>query len=234
MSTTPDPAAILMQCRFFNGLSREPLERLATMARRLTYPKGRMIFRQDEPCPGLFVGGTGSVKIYKLAPSGKEHVLHFAQPGQTFAEVAAIGRFDCPAYAEAIEDTMCLLLPREPFVRALETDHQLCLQLLGSMSLWVRQLVGLLEDLVLRDATGRVARHLLASQKGSQGNSFRLPMLKKDLGSHLNLTSETVSRTFRRLMDSGLIEAPDAQHIRILDPEALADVAEGLLPAEFD
>ncbi|MBU0617872.1 MAG: Crp/Fnr family transcriptional regulator, partial [Planctomycetes bacterium] len=185
-------------------------------------------------CPGLYCVGTGLVRIFKVAPSGKDHVLHFADPGKTFAEVAAMGEFAVPAHAEAVEDTVCVVLPTDRFQRLLKTHHELCLQLLSGMSFWVRQLVGLLEDIVLRDAGGRVARHVLEADPSGGKEAFSLPVLKKDLASHLNLTSETLSRTLRRLAESGLIEMGPGQRIRVLDSAALRDVAEGLLPAEFD
>ena len=70
------------------------------------------------------------------------------------------------------------------------------------MALWVRHLIGLMEDIVLRDAAGRLARHLLEAC-GPEGEMFTLPSLKKDLASHLNLTSETVSRTLAALGTPG-------------------------------
>lgn len=218
---------IVSGCGFFSGLTETSHQRIVSLAVRKRYKKGEIVFRQGQSCPGVFVVGRGNVRVYKIAPSGKEHVLHFASEGMTFAEVAAIGQFECPAYAEALEDTICALLPQEAFLKALRSDHDLCMQLLQGMAGWVRHLIGLLEDIVLRDAAGRVARHLLQQAAGS-GSEFALPILKKDLASHLNLTSETLSRTLRRLAEGTMIEMPDQQSIRVLDRGGLAEIADGL------
>jgi len=229
----PTAKEILRKCGLFRTLSEQWIELLAAEAIVRRFKKGHRIFRQGDECPGLYCVGTGLIRIFKVAPSGKDHVLHFADPGKTFAEVAAMGDFAVPAHAEAVEDSVCALLPSDRFQRLLKNHHELCLQLLGGMSFWVRQLVGLLEDIVLRDAGGRVARHVLQADPSGGKEAFSLPVLKKDLASHLNLTSETLSRTLRRLAESGLIEMGAGQRIRILNFAALRDVAEGLLPAEF-
>lgn len=224
---------IIERSRFFRGLTKSSLDRVLASARIKTFRHGELIFSEGDPCPGIFIVGKGAVRIFRNAPSGKQHVLHLAYEGATFAEVAAIGAFNCPAFAEAMQDTVCLLLPREAFLRDIRNDHELCIQLLGSMAGWVRHLVGMLDDIVLRDATSRVARHLLRQQTPEDEKEVVLPMLKRDLASHLNLTSETLSRTLRRLTDAGLIDSQDQHHIRIVNRQELEEVAEGSPPSEF-
>jgi len=225
-------AEIIRGCGLFGGLTSGALEKVTKIARIVRFRRGQTIFREGDPCPGIYVMGEGTVRVFKTSPSGKKHVLHFAHAGMTFAEVAAIGQFDCPAHADATEDSVCALVPRVEFRRIVNEDHGFCIEIMTGMSKWVHHLVGLLEDLVLLDATARVARHLIKSDTTGGQSEFTLPMRKKDLASHLNLTSETLSRTLHRLVDCGLIET-HGQRIRIFDLAKLEDVAEGLAPAEF-
>ncbi|OHB68593.1 MAG: hypothetical protein A2V70_05895 [Planctomycetes bacterium RBG_13_63_9] len=126
-------------------------------------------------------------------------------------------------------DTTCALLPRDAFREALQSDHELCLGMLTGLTLWVRHLVGLMEDVVLRDAVGRLARFLLEQEPDADG-TIELPSLKRHVASHLNLTSETLSRTLRRLASAGLIVLGDAARVQLVDPARLDKVARGLLP----
>jgi len=226
----PDAApSILRASRFFAGVKGPAFDRLAALAVARRFARGTTIFREGDECPGVYVVGSGMVRVFKIAPSGREHVLHLVPPGGTFAEVAAMAGFPCPANAEALEDTVCALLPAPGFSDALQQDHALCLQLMGSMASWVKHLVDLLEDIALRDAAGRLARYLLAEADTRDG-SVRLPSLKKHLASHLNLTSETLSRMLRRMQDGALVEARDDQTLLILDRPALESIAQGQFP----
>lgn len=220
---------ILKSCPFFGRVDGERLERLAQITRIHSFPKGRLIFRQGEPCPGVYIVASGMVRVFKIGPNGKEHVLHILGPGNTFAEVAAIGGFDCPANAEAVADSSCALIPLEPFRKALNEDHQLCLQMMIGLTFWVRHFLSLMEDLVLRDAAGRLSRFLLEAVPEADG-TVRLPTLKRHVASHLNLTSETFSRTLGRLIEAGLVIELDNNRVQLPDVERLRAVADGYFP----
>lgn len=214
---------ILKGCRLFALVRGESWDRLIRIARLVKLAEGQIVFRQGDPCPGVYVVGHGMVRIFTLAPNGKEHVLHMMGAGATFAEVAAIGRFPCPAFAEALAPTHAVLLPTEEFHSVLTGDHDLCIQLLAGLAGWVKHLVDLVERITLRDALGRVSAHLLT---GAHLDEVQLPGLKRHLASHLNLTSETLSRVFRQLRDEQIIES-DGVTIRILDATRLQRLAQG-------
>ena len=195
------------------------------MSRICKFPKSYNIFREGDDCPGIYVVGEGLVRIFRTAGGGKEHVLHMVESGGTFAEVAAIGGFKCPASAQAIEPTTCVLLPLAPFRKLLEDDHELCLCMMAGMSSWVNDLVGLMGNVVLRDAAGRVASHLLQTSSEEQ-SIIELPGLKRHIANHLNLTSETFSRVLRRFVQHGLISETSNNQFQILDREGLQRIAQ--------
>jgi CRP/FNR family transcriptional regulator, dissimilatory nitrate respiration regulator len=224
----PNVIDILHGCHLFSKVQDRGFQRLMTMARLARFDKGERIFREGQECPGVYVVGSGLVRVFKTASNGKEHVLHMVGPGRTFAEVAAIGGYNCPANAEAVVPTACALLPLVPFTKALEEDHDLCMGMMIGLTTWAHQLVELLEDVVLRDAVGRLARYLLDADSEKDG-LIELPTLKRHVASHLNLTSETLSRTMRRLTEAGLIEEIDGSRVRLISRDRLQRVADGMV-----
>lgn len=221
--------AILQRCQLFSAVHESRRQLLTQSSQLCKFTKGRVIFRQGDACPGIYVVGSGTVRVYKIGATGKEHVLHMVGPGGTFAEVAAIGGFDCPANAEAVTATVCALIPLDRLRKHLQEDHALCLELISGLSFWVRHTITLLEDIVLRDAAGRVARFLLEAEPEDR-DVVKLPGLKRHVASHLNLTSETFSRTLGRLIEAGLVIDLENNRVRLLDRTGLHAISEGLFP----
>ncbi len=223
----PDPRSerIINGCRLFARLAPSGRERLAAIARPVDAPARHMLFRQDDPCPGAFVVGRGRVSVYKLAPSGKEHILHLVGPGGIFAEAAVIGGFPCPAFAQATEASELALLPAADLMALLRADHGFCLDLLAGMAGWLHYMVDQVDALVLSDASGRLARWLIANA-GPDGIA-RLPSPNRLLALHLNLTAETLSRILRRFSDENLIVHED-DRVTVLDRDGLGTIVAGV------
>jgi CRP-like cAMP-binding protein len=219
--------AALGACRMFGFLDEAQKDRLLTLAEVRRVTKGELLVRPGDAASHLWIVASGLVRVFKTAPNGKEHNLHLCGPGMTFAEVAVIDDFPVPAFAAAVDPATLVGLDAIGFRALLRADHDLCLQLLPGLGAWVRSLVGLLEDIVLRDAHARLARWLL-DRSGAHAE-VDMPMARRHLASHLNLTPETLSRTLRRLEDDGLI-SQNGDRITVRAMDRLHQVAQGVFP----
>ncbi|HMA94593.1 MAG TPA: cyclic nucleotide-binding domain-containing protein, partial [Polyangiaceae bacterium] len=95
--TPVNPRSVLDGTALFANVSEFWRERLASLAHLASFSAEQVIFGEGDAVPGLYCVSTGLVRVAKEGPRGKQLVLHFAQPGQTFAEVAVFGNFVAPA-----------------------------------------------------------------------------------------------------------------------------------------
>ncbi len=76
-----------------------------------------------------------------------------------------------------------------------------------------------------RGAPGRLSVDLTQRLKarGFSGSSLILRMTREEIGSYLGLKLETVSRSFSKFQDDGLLEVKQ-RHIRVLDDAGLRQI----------
>lgn len=194
----------------FSGLSRADAEILQLKCIPVHYRAGVRIFDEGEPARGFYLVQSGQIKIFKLSPRGQEQILAVIGPGGTFAEAAAFVGRGYPASSETLEDSELIFIEREAIRQLLSKDPDLGLRMMASMALKLRRLVGMVEDLTLRDARGRLARYLLGlAPPGAEAScQVKLPTQQTVLARLLGLTQETLSRTLKGLRDEGLIASP--------------------------
>jgi CRP/FNR family transcriptional regulator len=210
----------------FAGLDDEQLGRIRAIARAVEAARRDVLFREGEPVEGLFVLLSGRVKIYKLSPDGKEHILHVVRPGQTFAEAAVFMPGGYPAYAEALQKSRALLLPKTPFLDLLRDEPAISLQIIASLSRYLKQFADRIEDLSLKDVSARLARWFLATAREKGRDFWDLEITKGELASQIGTVSETLSRTLRKFQDAGWLQVR-GRFVKILDKEALDGVSQG-------
>jgi CRP/FNR family transcriptional regulator, dissimilatory nitrate respiration regulator len=221
-----DKSQVVAGIGLFSGLGPRELAALAGIAEIRTYARGQDIFFAGDPGQGFFSVVSGKVRIYQTSLSGKEHILHVFGPGEVFAEVAVFAGGAYPANAQAMEDGDYLFFPRERFRRLLAEDPDLALNMLGLLSLRLRQFVKKLEDLSLREVPARLAAHLLLLGAESRKRRLSLDLPKGQLAAYLGTIPETLSRVLRRLADDGLIDV-SGNSVEILDPTRLEVLASG-------
>ena len=221
--------AILKKSLLFAGLDDEHVGELAEIAARRSLQKGETLFSEGEAATGFFLLASGSVKLCKISPDGKEKVLHFVHPSETFAEAAFFGDGKYPADARALEKGEVLFFPRDAFMGLLERNPRFSLNLIISLSLLLRRFARQIEELSFAEVPTRLASYLveLAAKKSTsfQGKTyFDLDMRKGELASRLGTVSETLSRAFRKLKEDGVLEM-DGSHVIILDMARLRSIA---------
>ncbi|MDA8161313.1 MAG: Crp/Fnr family transcriptional regulator [Desulfobacteraceae bacterium] len=218
----------LSRIPLFEGLPPEKLESVAGIAELISYAKGRIIFSEGEPAAGFYAVFSGRVKIFKLSFEGKEQILHIFGPGEPFGEVAVFEGVNLPAYAQAIEETAAIFIPKARFVDLISKDPALTLKMFSVLSSRLRKFTHLIEDLSLKDVPGRLAKYiLLLSERAAGADNVRLDLTKNQLAGLLGTIPETLSRIFSRLAGQGLVKVYGAE-IAILDRRGLEDLAQGV------
>jgi CRP/FNR family transcriptional regulator len=207
------------------GLSEQELATLdALVSTRRSVKRGESLFHAGEPFAALYAVRTGFFKTVVSAPDGREQVTGFQMAGELIGlDGISTDRHSCDAVA--LEDSQVCMIPysqletlsREVLVlqhqfhkimsREIVRDHGVML-LLGSMRAEER-LAAFLLNLTQR-----------LQARGFSASALLLRMTREEIGSYLGLKLETVSRTFSKFQDDGLLEVKQ-RDIRILDLAAL-------------
>lgn len=207
------------------AIPREELEQLdSIVAMRRRVKKGAALFHTGEAFKSLFAVRSGFFKTCISANDGRDQITGFQAPGELLG-LDGVAAEHHGVDAIALEDSEVCILPYNDLERIARDFPPLQHQLHRVMS---RELVrehGVMLLLGSMKAEERVAAFLLnLSQRykrlGYSADEFILRMTRQEIGSYLGLKIETVSRTFSRFQEKGLIEA-QGKAVRILDIDAL-------------
>ena len=154
-------AATLRSCQLFAGLPPEDLEEIAGFSQLRSLDKGEYLFREGANAEGFYVVQRGAINVHRVSQAGKEQVIAIFRPGASFAEAALATDKGYPADARAVEPSSVILIPKAPFVALFTRRPDLSLRMLASMSMHLRVLVSLVEDMTLKDVETRLINWLL-------------------------------------------------------------------------
>jgi CRP/FNR family transcriptional regulator len=216
---------VLSATPLFKGLSEQQLDEIGAIAIEKPYRRGEFIFMEGDEGNGFYIVAEGQVKIFKTSLEGKEQILHIYGPGNPFGEVPVFSGSRFPANAMALVNSRILFLPRDAFVRLIAEHPSLSMNMLGELSLRLREFTVQIENLSLKEVPSRLASYLTVLVK-EQGRTDRvdLTISKGQLASLLGTIPETLSRIFSKMSAQNLIRV-DGRQIHLVDMAGLEDLS---------
>jgi CRP/FNR family transcriptional regulator, anaerobic regulatory protein len=202
------------------GLNTEELSRVDELvALRRPVKRGTSLFHSGERFTSLYAIRTGFFKTCITTEDGRDQVTGFQMAGEIIGLDGIVSdQHTCNAIA--LEDAeVCVM----PFDRIEELSREVNALQHHVHKIMSREIVrehGVMLLLGSMRAEERVAAFLLNLIQRLQARGFSksdlvLRMTREEIGSYLGMKLETVSRTFSKFVDDGIIEVKQRQiHIR--------------------
>jgi CRP/FNR family transcriptional regulator, anaerobic regulatory protein len=230
---TLTPASIKVACSNCNlrelclpiGLEPEELARIdAVISARRRVRRKTALFRTGDKFNALYAIRTGVFKTCLTADDGRDQVTGFQMAGEIIGLDGIVNdHHTCDAIA--LEDAEVCVLPFDRIGELSRDVSALQHHLHRVMSREIVREHGVMLLLGTMRAEERLAAFLLNLAQRLQARGFSrsemvLRMTRQEIGSYLGLKLETVSRTFSRFAEEGMI-AVHQRHVRILDVDRL-------------
>lgn len=196
---------LLMNQSLFKHLSHHEIDALQREVSKQELDKSGILFRKGEAAEACYILVYGLIKLSIPSTQGQDKVMELIRPGQSFGEAMLFLDETYPFYAEALEASLLLRIPKSALLRIIENSPATARQLLAGLSYRMLGLIKNLERYSLQNATQRVIDYLLQALAEQHSSEIRLELKKNLLASLLNLTPETLSRILHQLTDQRLI-----------------------------
>ena len=210
------------------GLSDGEMDRLDDLvATRRKIKRGQTLFTNGETFTSLYAIRTGFFKTCLATEDGRDQVTGFQMAGEIIGLDGIVhDRHTCDAVA--LEDAeVCVM----PFDRIEELSREVTALQTHVHKIMSREIVrehGVMLLLGSMRAEERLAAFLLnlvqrLHARGFSKSELILRMTREEIGSFLGLKLETVSRTFSKFVDDGIVEVKQ-RYVHILNTEALRQI----------
>ena len=216
------------------GLSPDQMDRIDEMvATRRKIKRGTALFRNGEAFTSLYAIRTGFFKTSVATEDGRDQVTGFQMAGEIIGLDGIVNdQHSCDAIA--LEDAEVCVMPYSKLEELSREVNALQHHVHKVMSREIVREHGVMLLLGSMRAEERLAAFLLnlvqrLHARGFSQSELVLRMTREEIGSYLGLKLETVSRTFSKLAEDGIVEVRQ-RNVRILDTEALQRIVNAQPP----
>ncbi len=196
------------------------------------------IFTPGDPDDQLYFLLAGTVRLYKIYGDYKEATTALLKDGGVFGKLNLVeGRWQ-DVFAEAVTESRVAGIQKASLERAIKSDPAFALKLFSSLSERLRQSDEVIESLLHREVSTRLATLLinLAERFGENngvGVLIDVRLTHQDLANMIASTREAVSKVMSEFQREGVIESR-SRRIAVVNREALGEYASTLSGLSID
>ena len=201
---------------YFDDLPESVLKDIAAHTQLREYERGDVLFWEGDPCAGLHILESGSVKLYRISPQGRQYIISVLTEGATCNEVPAFDGGANPVNAETLETSRVWVTDSEMLRGLVVSNPEFALKILNKFGQNLRNLVRKVSEMAFYQVTNRLARLITELPV----DDTRPHWTQEQLAARLGTVREVVARSLKELEKSGAIRIED-RRIQIADHEVL-------------
>jgi CRP/FNR family cyclic AMP-dependent transcriptional regulator len=155
----------LANIKMFELLDEDDRVALAKVVDELKVPSGHTLFQAGDPGDSLFIVREGQIELFIKDTAGQKIVLHTAEAGDMFGELAMLDSGARTATALALTESVVLVLDREDLVMLFQRIPEAALHMLAALTSLTRKADELLRTRVSRNVNEEMHVHSTALQR---------------------------------------------------------------------
>lgn len=223
------PECSVLTSTLFRSLSSEQLKRFSCIFCPSHFRRNQILFFEGGEAHHLFALNDGLVKLVKSLENGKERITRVLFPGELFG-LEALKDAAYPLTAVVLRDSEICAVSRDQFFAFLRANPDISLDMIRLLVGEIAEIRTQMTAMSFKDSRMRVATFLLSlippdQRVSSNSCTITLPLTSQEIGEVLELSPETVSRTWNALRQDGLIEKR-GRHLMIHDVHGLEGAAQ--------
>ncbi|MBI5706624.1 MAG: Crp/Fnr family transcriptional regulator [Armatimonadetes bacterium] len=222
-----DKRSALSQFTFFSDAPPALRERIEQSAMQVALGAGADFYFEGDTLDVFAFVGRGDIRVYKLAPTGREIALYHVQDGESCLVNMLCVYLARPAMASARAeaDTQAIAIPASTFREWVATEESVRRYVFSTMAKRMVDVMTLVEEVAFRRVDQRLAQ-LLSRRFGAEGESPKaLATTHEELAAELGTVREVVSRLLKEFERGGILTVSRGR-LELKDDLRLRTIAE--------
>lgn len=209
------------------GFELEDFEEAGLRAVERKFGPKDVIFTPGDPDDQLYFLLSGTVRLYKIYGDYKEATTALLKEGGIFGKLSlAEGRWQ-DVFAETVTEARVASIQKSAIERVIKDRPDFALKLFSSFSERMRQSDEVIESLLHREVSARLATLLINlsdrfGEGNGSGNMLDVRLTHQDLANMIASTREAVSKVMSEFQRDGHIEVK-SRKIVVLNRDALEE-----------